>query len=188
MKSFKLSLLAMLALTVLSACGSKSENQAPAQVTPTGYGTTYAMPQECRSMNPYMQGQRWQRHQRWGFSTYEWGREERRMRNGRRGPPRRYGQTGCGYGSFAACSPGVGIVCVPSQPYMNTQIALYGYSMGNFNATYMGFGMCGNGGLYAGPQANTLGMVCQTNNPVSCNGLGACQPVAAGSAIGVCVR
>ena len=188
MKSFKLGFLALMALTVLSACGGKSNNNQPVANTASAYGTTYAMPLECRSMSPYMTNQRWQRHQRWGFSSYEWGREDARRGRNRRGPPRRYGQTGCGYGSFAACSPGVGIVCVPNQNFMNTQIALYGYSMGNINATYMGYGSCGNGGLYASHAAGTLGMVCQTTNPVSCNGIGACQPVAPNATIGVCVR
>lgn len=192
MKSLKLGLLtsfAMIALTVLSSCGSKGENNTNQNVgTVNGYGNSYAMPMECRSMNPSMNGQRWQRHSRWGVSRYDWGREENyRDRDGRR-RSRRAQQQGCGRRSFAACAPGVGIVCIPNQAYQNTQIALYSYSWGAQNATYMGPGYCGNGGMYAGRSNDTIGMVCQTSNPVSCNGFGGCLPIAQGATIGVCVQ
>ncbi|RYZ76861.1 MAG: hypothetical protein EOP05_03725 [Proteobacteria bacterium] len=187
MPNFKLASLFLIALTVLSACGSKSNNNTNnAQPVVNGYGTQIAVPLECQQTNPWgygNQGRGWGRHQRYGFSRYEWGSERRRG-----GRAYRYGQTGCGPGSFPACSQGVGIVCVPNQAYMNTQVALFSYQMGNQNAIYNGYGSCANGGLYAGQTAQTMSMVCQVSNPIACNGLARCMPVSERATIGVCVQ
>lgn len=189
MPNFKLASLFLIALTVLSACGSKSDNNNNNNGQPivNGYGTQIAVPYACQQIGGYNNGRRMSpSHQRYGFSRYEWGQEGRR--GGRGGRGQRFGQTGCGPGSFPACSQTAGIICIPNQNFQNTQVALFSYQMGQPNAYYNGYGSCANGGLYAGQQAQTLSMVCQVNNGIQCNGLARCVPIAQDASIGVCVQ
>jgi hypothetical protein len=198
MKNFKLACLALFAMSVLAACGSKnsnSNNGGPIVGQPTG--AAYAMPPECRVADPYISNSGWNRHRRFGFERSQWGyddgrryeqydRYDRDQRNSRRRHRRQVPM--CPRGSFPACSPGFGIVCVPQQPYLDIRIAVYGYQMGQTQATWTGYNQCHQVGFGMGGNAGTLGMVCQVANPISCNGIGACRPVSQNAPIGICVQ
>lgn len=176
MTNFQLSKLAIVGalslLTLIGCGGKKSSSNRDTTVT-----SSYTMPYECRQEpNRSPRGSAWAYYRHFGFSEYESNRHNRDDRHDRRSRDRdrdrhesRRRGDGCEPSAFAACAPGIGLVCAPNRSFRRHQIVLQSYS-------------------FDGQGLTSLGLVCRLDNPASCSGVGVCQPVARDSVLGVCVR
>ncbi|MES2962448.1 MAG: hypothetical protein V4760_01065 [Bdellovibrionota bacterium] len=185
MNSLKLALVALASVATLAACGNKNEDD---NGRDGGGGQTRVADvpaQEC--VQPYMRGtyqqsynpytsQNWYQYQRAGFYQYD---------------PRING--GCQPGTFAVCTGGIGLSCVPTSNYARSTVAWYSPYQNN------GIRVCGYAG-YGGSTAgctgsyqssfmgpSQFGRSCLVNVPGSC-GYDYCQPLGYGGNVGVCVQ
>lgn len=103
------------------------------------------------------------------FSPYQWGNNYNNVSQ--------QGFCGCNYGEVPACSPGVGLQCVPSQGISNYAQYNYGgggYSFGGFSQSSAG--LC----------PTSIGQICQAGVVNSCGAYGQC--VQTPSGYGICAQ
>jgi hypothetical protein len=181
MNSLKLAALAFACLATLAACGNKEKNEngqdgqtRVADVPARECVQPYMRGTYTNGYNPY-QNAAWSPYQRAGFHQYD-------MRiNG-----------GCQPGTFAVCTGGVGLSCVPTHLYSNHNVAWYSpYTNGGIRVC----GYAGYGGSTAGCSSyqesfmgpGAFGRSCLVGVRGSC-GYDYCQPLSHNSNIGVCVQ
>ena len=161
----KNAIVALSLLMILAACGSKNSggNNPPPNVNQNGYAAV-DLPAECGGPQ---QNQFPQDYQNAGCSPYNWDT---------RGHFRR---GGCSGDTYAACAPGVGMICVPQNTWRNYNVAWYQYNDGNRQMSFCGYEGRANPGSCAYrtvPGAGTIGRACVLGGVNEC-GYGHCQPL-----------